>query len=134
MLLQGDGVTALADHAHLSPFADRVAPRDTCRGELEQRHGIAVGRADGEDVATSWHGAGERDGPGGRCEYGAAELGRDVDAPVLASRVRIGADGEWTEHRPVGRPGPGEQPRRRHQGRQNDDGDHGEGAPQTQSL
>ena len=92
--LQGDGVAALADHTHFGPFADCVAPHHSCRGELKQRHRIAVGCRDGERVATTWHDAGERDIPGGRCQYDAAEFGRVVDPAVLAARVRVRTDGE----------------------------------------
>jgi hypothetical protein len=33
--LEGDGVAALTDHAHLGRLGDRVAPSNTCCGELE---------------------------------------------------------------------------------------------------
>jgi hypothetical protein len=120
--LQGDGVAALADHAHLSSFHDCVASRNTRRAELEQRHGVPVVSRDRDRVAAAGHDADKGDRPAGRCQYGTAEVRADVDASVLASRVRVGADGEWPQDGSVGRPGPGERARYRDQERQ--DGGH----------
>jgi hypothetical protein len=75
-------------------------------------------------VATAGDDAGERDGSGSRCQDGVAELGPDVDAPVLACGVRVRADGERTQHRPFRGPGPGERTGRECQGCKRDDDHH----------
>lgn len=121
--LRGDGVAALADRAHLSSLGHRVAPRNARRAELQQRDGVAVVGGDRDHVATAGHDAGERDASRGRRHDGAAELCADVDAPVLACGVRVGADGEGPQHGSFGRPGPGERARCESHARKHD-GDH----------
>ena len=113
---QGDGVAALADHADLRSLRDRAAAHDARHPELEHRHGVAVAGGDRDRAAATGHEADEGDGAAGRCEHGAAKLGRDVDASVLAGRVRVGTDGERPQHRPLGRPRPGERAGRGDQG------------------
>jgi hypothetical protein len=122
--LQGDRVAALADGSDLRALRDDAAAHDARRRELEQRHGVAVVGRDRDCAAATGHEAGEGDGPTGGCDHRAAELHADVDATVLACRIWVGADGERTQHRPYGRPRPGERAGRRDQGREDDHGQH----------
>ncbi len=133
MRLQRDCVAALADDTDLCSLGDGRAALDPRRTELEHRHGVAILGCDRDRAAASGHRADEGDGPGGRCDHNAAGRSSDVDAAVLASRVRVRTDGERPQHRPFGRPGPGERTRRRNQGRK-DDGAHRRDEPPTSRL
>jgi hypothetical protein len=122
--LQGDRVAALADDADLRPFRDGAPTDDARRPELEQRHGVAVVGRDRDRAPAAGHEADEGDGTAGGRQHGATDLGPDVDASMLAARVRVGTDGERPQHRPIGRPRPGERARRRDEGRKDDRGQH----------
>jgi hypothetical protein len=100
-------VDALADDADDRPLLDDAAAEHARRAELEQGHGIAVGRLDRDRAAAAGDGADERNRPCGRGEDRAAELSADVDAAVLSARVGVRADRERSQHRACGRPDPG---------------------------
>jgi hypothetical protein len=96
---------------------------------MHQCDRVAVRGFDRHGLPAGWNAAGEADGSGARREDGSARLATDVDAPVLARFVRVGAEEEGLQYRPVGGPGPGESGRRadldREQGRkQNEDASH----------
>ena len=86
----GERVIAVADLADDPSFSDRAAARDGDRSELEQRHGVAVGRLDRQRAAPGRNGADERDDACGRRPHGVAGGGADVDSTMLARRVLVG--------------------------------------------
>ena len=88
-------------------LGDEAAARDRDRAELQQRHRVAVGGLDRHGPAAAGHGTAERDRAGGRRAHGGADVGADVDAAVLAGGVRVRAQLERPDDRPVGGPGPG---------------------------
>jgi hypothetical protein len=88
-------------------FVDGRALLDADRAEVDERDGKAVRRLDGHPAAVCGERPGERHGSrGGRADRNAFRPG-DVDAAVLTARVRVGAQGERTEHGAVGGPCPG---------------------------
>ena len=107
----GDRVLALADLADDAAFSDRAAARDGDRPELEQRHGVAVGRLDRQRAAAGRNGADERDDAGGGRPHGVAGSGADVDSTMLARCVLVRCERERAQERPVNRPGPAESTR-----------------------
>jgi hypothetical protein len=101
------GVATRADRPHHLPFADRRAHWDGDRVQLEQRDRVAVLGANRDRAPGSGHRARKRDDAGRRRAHLGADRRADVDAPVLASAVRIVAGRERAQHRPFDRPGPG---------------------------
>jgi hypothetical protein len=55
------GHAARADGTHGGPFGDRRAPFDRQRSEMQQRHGVAVGRLDRDRAPARRHRPGKRD-------------------------------------------------------------------------
>jgi hypothetical protein len=108
-----DRIHALADDTDDRPLLDDAAAKHARRAELEQGHGIAVGRLDRDRAAAAGDRADERDRPRGRREHAAADLTCNVDAAVLSARVRVRPERERSQHRARGRPDPG---RRRRSG------------------
>jgi hypothetical protein len=101
-----DGVLAVADLADDHAFSDRAAARDGDRPELEQRHGVAVGRLDRQRATAGRNGADEGDDAGGGSPNGVADGGADVDSTMLARSVLVRRERERAQERPVSRPGP----------------------------
>jgi hypothetical protein len=100
------GRAARADGADGGPFDDRRTPFDRQRSEMQQRHGVAVGRLDRDRAAACRHCPGERDEARGRRGHGGAQRRADVDAAVEAAGIGVGAEAEPLQHRPLNRPGP----------------------------
>jgi hypothetical protein len=84
--------------------------------EVNERHGVAGARLDGESPAVRADAARERHGTA--CGRKHPCLGRpgDVDATMLSSGVRIVADGERPGHIARDWPGPGLRDTRKHEG------------------
>ena len=90
-----------------STFAHGGAALDDDRAEVDERRGVAERRLNGNGLAAGRHGPRERDdarrrredvSPGGRAE---------VDATMLARRIRVGViERERTQDWTVDRPGP----------------------------
>ena len=98
---------ARADGADDHALRDDGVPRDHDRAEMRQRDGEPVRRVDRDRQPARRHRACERDDAARRSEDGRARRSPDVDATVLAARVRVrGIEGESLEHRPGDRPGP----------------------------
>ena len=83
------GRAARADRAdggalrHLGPL------RNGDRAEMRQRDGETAGRVDRDDLATRWNRAGKADSAGCRRDHRRARPRADVDAAMLARRVRV---------------------------------------------
>ena len=121
------GVLAVADLADDRALRDHAAGRDDGRAELEQRDRVAVGSQDRDRATAARHRTGEGDGSCGRGAHRRAESRTDVDAAVLAGGVAVLGDGERSQDRPVGRPGPTGRDRDDDQGcdrRSDRDGEH----------
>jgi len=109
-----------ADRANGCTFRDRRPSSHGDRSEVSQRDGVPIGGFDRHHETAPRHCAREADlAAGGRAHPGAEAPG-DVDATVLAARVRIVSETEGTQHRAIRRPGPRlggrghEEHRRRH--------------------
>jgi hypothetical protein len=107
----GHGVLGLAGRPRLGdglPF-DHVRPTaHEKRAEMRQRGLVAICGADRDGEAVRRHVTRERDLARGRSPHDAGVLEGDVDPPVLATGIRVVADGVSAKDRAVGRPGPGE--------------------------
>jgi hypothetical protein len=101
------GIDADADGAHDRTLGHGVVARDRSGGQLEQRHRVAVRRLDGDGAPAGGEGADEGDRAGRRSQHGRTDVGPDVDAAMLAARVRVGAEDERPQHGAGHRPGPG---------------------------
>ena len=73
------------------------ALRDVDLAEVRERDGVAVG-LDRDGPARGRDDTGERDDSGRRRAHGLAGGPGDVDAPVLAGGVRVGAERVGAEH------------------------------------
>ncbi len=100
-------VGALADDADARALGDLVPALDGDRAELQQRHGIPVGRTDRQRATTARDRPHERHAPRRRRAHRIAERASHVDPAMLSARVRVRAEDEGSEHRPVDRPRPG---------------------------
>jgi hypothetical protein len=74
--------------------------------EMEQRDRVAVRRLDGDGPPAGRHGSGERDDAASRCDNRGTSSRPDVDPTVETARVRIGAEAERVQNRPLHWPGP----------------------------
>jgi hypothetical protein len=101
-----DGVRALADGADNGTLRDEGSAHDARGPELEQRDRVRAG-LDRDYPPPARDRADERDGAAGRRAHVLAHGGADVDAAMLAAGVRVRAEGEGPEDRPVDRPRPG---------------------------
>ncbi len=99
-------VGALADRADARALPHLVAALHCDRAELQQRHGVAVARADRQRATSRGNGAGEGDGPCHRCAHRLAHGAADVDPAMLPCGVRVRPEDERPQHRPVDRPRP----------------------------
>jgi hypothetical protein len=79
---------------------------DPDRAEVQQRDGVPVRRPDRDRLSARGDAARERDDPRRRRANVPAQVARDVDAAMLASRIRIVSEDERAEHGAVDRPGP----------------------------
>jgi hypothetical protein len=97
-----------ADRPDAVSLGDRRALGDRDRAEVGERDGIPVGRRDREALARGRDGARERHRPGRGRDDARACVRADVEAAMLARRVRMrGIENERLEDRPARRPGPG---------------------------
>jgi hypothetical protein len=99
-------VGALADRAEARTLSHLVATLDCDRAELQQRHGVAVARADRQRATSRRNGAGEGDGPCHGCAHRLADDAAHVDPAMLPCGVRVRPEDERSQHRPVDRPRP----------------------------
>jgi hypothetical protein len=101
-----DSVLGLAGRACVREdvaFRDGRPSSHAQRTEMRQRHlGVADGDCDREPARRNL--ARERDLARDRRPYRRRVAERDVDAAVLAGGVRVGTDGEATQHGAFGRP------------------------------
>ena len=111
---------------HGQALTDSVALPHPQLTQVRERDGVPGGRENGNRLALRGDGAGEAHRPGRRREDLLSRVGADVDAAMLAGRVRIGAEREGPEHLPACRPGPRLSASRRQQ-RGGGDGDHDHG-------
>ncbi len=100
------GHAARSDGGDRVPFAHRRPAPDRHGAEMEQRDGVAVRRLDRERPSASRHDPGERDDAARRRAHRGAGRRADVDPAVETTRVRIGAEAERVQNRPLHRPGP----------------------------
>jgi hypothetical protein len=98
--------SARADRANRVALGDGRPARDGDGAEMEQRDGVAVGRLDRDRPPACRHGPGERHDPARRRDDRGTRLRADVDSAVETARVRIGAEAECMQNRPLHRPGP----------------------------
>jgi len=73
---------------------------------MQQRDGVAVRRLDRDCPPAGRHGSGERDDTASRRDNRRAGSRADVDPTVETARIRIGAEAESVQNRPLHRPGP----------------------------
>src|SRR5262245_7190205 len=97
--------------SHLISLADRGALGDRGGPEVNERGRIAVRRLDRDAASVGRERAREGDCSRGRRDDGRAGGGADVDAPVLPALVRVRAEVEGLQYRPIHGPGPGERGR-----------------------
>jgi hypothetical protein len=100
-------LAARADRPDRIALADLIAPARRSSAQMRQRDRVAVGGLDREAFPARRDRPREGNRSCGRRENGCSGWSTDVDAPVLAGRIRIVAEDERLEHRPVDRPGPG---------------------------
>jgi hypothetical protein len=105
---RGDAVAALPHLPDRLALADVRALRERHCPELQQGHGVAVRGANGDGATAVRNAPDERHRPGGGRANVAADVGGDVDAPVLTTCVGIVAERERAQHRTVDRPTPRE--------------------------
>ena len=110
------------DHAARADGPDQAALRDGHpaahgdRAEMQERDRVTVIRLERDRSAAHRDGAGEGDDPGRRGEHGRTGWSADVDAAVLARRIRIVAEQEGPQNRSLHRPGPTQSGRRHREG------------------
>jgi hypothetical protein len=90
-VLRISGRSCLADRV---PLLDTSAALDQESPDMCQRCLVAVSGCDGDGQAVRRHLPGERDLARCRCTYRIGITQRDVDATVLAARVRVVAERE----------------------------------------
>jgi hypothetical protein len=92
---------------------------------MDERDGETVWGGDRHRAAGPGQAAGEGDRPARGRPHRRIGPSPDVEAAVLSARVRIVTEREWSKHRPVHGPGPGERGRNadleRDEDRQQDD-------------
>lgn len=76
------------------------------RAQMQERDRVPVLRLERDRPAPHRDGPGEGDHPGRRGQHGCARWSADVDPAMLASRIRIVAEQEGSQHRALHRPGP----------------------------
>ncbi len=104
-----DGLLGHPARAHRTngvTLGDGRPTPDGHRAEMQQRDGVAVRRLDRDRPPAGRHGSGERDNAAGRRDNRGTSSRADVDTTVEAARVRIGAEAERVQNRPLNRPGP----------------------------
>jgi hypothetical protein len=100
------GCPTRPDRPDRRPFANRVTLRNGERAEMDECHRVAVVGLDRDDLSARGHRPRERDVARSRRQYGSAAISADVDAAMLAARIRIAAVDERLEHVSRRRPRP----------------------------
>jgi hypothetical protein len=93
-----------ADHVALGHVH---AAGDPQRAKVEQRRGVSVGGRDRKGLAAGRHGARKGDRPARRSDDRGSRCRTDVDAAMESALVRVGAEAERAQDRPLHRPRPG---------------------------
>jgi hypothetical protein len=106
------GLAARANRADDVPLRDCRPDPDRNRPELDERHREAVRGPNREREPRARHQPREADAARGGSAHVGPRRCSDVDAAMLAARVRIVHGLETTQHGPVDRPGPGARGRR----------------------
>jgi hypothetical protein len=104
-----DGLLGHSARAHCAKrvtLGESRPTRDGNGAEMEQRHGVAVGRLDRDRPPAGRHSPRERDDAAHRRAHRCTGLGTDVDPTVETACVRIGAEAERVQNRSLHRPGP----------------------------
>jgi hypothetical protein len=102
------GVSGLRRGADDRLLRDRRSARDGDRAEVLERHGVPVRGQDRDRSASRRNRPGEGHGAGSGSENLLAGRGRNVDAAVLTSRVRVASrKRERPQDRSAGGPAPG---------------------------
>jgi hypothetical protein len=109
--LRSFGLAARADRPHDLSFADSRSNGQANRSQVDEGDGIAVRGADRQAEPLAREAAGVGDDPRGRSAYLGSRRRADVDAAVLAARIRVVAGEEGPEHRSLDRPAPGRRTR-----------------------
>jgi hypothetical protein len=104
--LRSFGLAARADRPHDLSFADSRSNGQANRSQVDEGDRIAVRGADRQAEPLAREPACVGDDPRGRSAYLGSGRRADVDAAVLAARIRVAAGDERPEHRPVDRPAP----------------------------
>jgi hypothetical protein len=100
-------LSAWPDRSDRLAFVDGVAPRNCHFPEMDERHRVAVRSLNRHDFAVPGRRSCERDRSVRRRAHARAGLAGNVDAAVLAARVRIVSERKVTQDGAVGRPCPG---------------------------
>ena len=104
----GDAVAALPYLPDRLALSDARTLLERHPLELQQGDGVAVLRANRDGMTAVRDAPDERHSPGGGRANDAADVGRDVDAPVLATCIRVVAERERAQDRTVDGPAPRE--------------------------
>jgi len=99
-------VSARPDRADDLAFTDRGADREADRPEMDQGHRVTICGADRQAEPVARHLPGEGDDAGSRSARVGSGRSGDVDAAVLAARIRIVPGGERPEHLALDGPAP----------------------------
>jgi hypothetical protein len=99
-------VVALADRTDGVTFFDRRAALDLDFSELKQCDGVAVRGSNRDHTPAVRDRAGEADRPIRRSSHHGPDRAADVDPTVLAAGVRVAAQRERPQHRPIEGPRP----------------------------
>jgi hypothetical protein len=100
------GLPARTHRAHRVTLGNGRPAPDGQGAEMQQCDGVAVRRPDRDCPPACRHGSGERDDAAGRRDDRRTSSRADVDPAVETARVRIGAEAERMQNRPLHRPGP----------------------------
>jgi hypothetical protein len=98
---------ARTDRPHDVTLGDRSSDGQTDRAEVDERDGVTVCGPDRQTETRMRKRAREGDEAVRRRAHVRPHRRTDVDAAMLAARVRIVPRDERPQHRPVDRPGPG---------------------------
>ena len=89
------------------PLRHDVAPPHEQRADMRQRGPVPVVGRNGHGQPVGRHGPGEGDLARRGCPYARCVIELDVEATMLPARVRVVAEREGAQDRPVRRPAPG---------------------------
>ena len=104
--LRSLGLATRADRPYDLSFADSRSDGQANRSQVDEGDRIPVLGADRQAEPLARQPAGVGDDPRGRSAYVGSRRRADVDAAVLAARIRVVAGDERPEHRSLDRPAP----------------------------